>query len=107
MLREYGNAYYDVLCFTSVVSLHTCMQSKITCTYFLFLPMNNTLPSLLQVVQKEREEKLAEILKDRLNLYVQGNKDDFILHSEAEVSRLSNAGNIFFFPNFGAVAAQM
>jgi len=29
----------------------------------------------LQVVQKEREEKLAEILKDRLNQYVQGNKE--------------------------------
>ena len=51
----------------------------------------------LQVVQKEREEKLAEILKNRLNQYVQGNKEDFVNHAEAEVSRLSNAGSISCF----------
>ncbi|KAI3459904.1 hypothetical protein Pfo_016567 [Paulownia fortunei] len=45
----------------------------------------------MRTVQKEREEKLAGILKDRLNLYVQGNKEDFIHHAEAEVARLSNA----------------
>lgn len=45
----------------------------------------------MRTVQKEREEKLAGILKDRLNLYVQGNKDEFIRLAEAEVSRLSNA----------------
>ncbi|KAH8509826.1 hypothetical protein H0E87_011541, partial [Populus deltoides] len=45
----------------------------------------------MRVVQKEREEKLAEILKDRLNQYVQGNKEEFIKHAEAEVARLSNA----------------
>ncbi|XP_077229494.1 chaperone protein dnaJ 10-like [Tasmannia lanceolata] len=45
----------------------------------------------MRVVQKEREEKLAEILKDRLNQYVHGNKDGFSSHAEAEVSRLSNA----------------
>ncbi|KAF8406784.1 hypothetical protein HHK36_008876 [Tetracentron sinense] len=44
-----------------------------------------------QVVQKEREEKLAEILKDRLNQYMQENKEGFISHAEAEVSRLSKA----------------
>ncbi|GAA0138759.1 chaperone [Lithospermum erythrorhizon] len=43
------------------------------------------------VVQKEREEKLAQVLKDRLHLYVQGNKDDFVRQAEAEVSRLSSA----------------
>ncbi|XP_042488810.1 chaperone protein dnaJ 10-like isoform X3 [Macadamia integrifolia] len=48
----------------------------------------------MRVLQKEREEKLAEILKDRLNQYVQGNKEGFISHAEAEVSRLSNAGAI-------------
>ncbi|KAE8655528.1 Chaperone protein dnaJ 10 [Hibiscus syriacus] len=42
-------------------------------------------------VQKEREEKLAQLLKDRLNQYVQGNKEDFAKHAEAEVSRLSSA----------------
>ncbi|KAK7308228.1 hypothetical protein VNO77_41829 [Canavalia gladiata] len=45
----------------------------------------------MRVVQKEREEKLAEILKNRLNQYVQGNKEDFVNHAEAEVARLSNA----------------
>lgn len=44
----------------------------------------------MRVVQKEREEKLAQILKDRLNQYVQ-NKEEFINHAEAEVTRLSNA----------------
>ncbi|KAD2804651.1 hypothetical protein E3N88_38028 [Mikania micrantha] len=42
-------------------------------------------------VQKEREEKLIELLKNRLYDYVQGNKEEFIRHAEAEVSRLSNA----------------
>jgi len=46
----------------------------------------------LQAVQKEREEKLAETLKNLLNTYVQGNKEEFIQHAEAEVSKLSNAG---------------
>ncbi|KAK4428227.1 Chaperone protein dnaJ 10 [Sesamum alatum] len=45
----------------------------------------------LQTVQREREEKLAGILRDRLNLYVQGNKEEFVSHAEAEVSRLSKA----------------
>ncbi|KAK8638700.1 hypothetical protein V6N13_137111 [Hibiscus sabdariffa] len=45
----------------------------------------------MKVVQKEREEKLAQILKDRLNQYVQGNKEDFVNHANTEVSRLSNA----------------
>ncbi|MED6125408.1 Chaperone protein dnaJ 10 [Stylosanthes scabra] len=45
----------------------------------------------MRVVQKEREEKLAEILKGRLNQYVQGNKEDFVAHAEAEVARLSKA----------------
>ncbi|KAK1553805.1 hypothetical protein Q3G72_003834 [Acer saccharum] len=45
----------------------------------------------MRVVQKEREEKLVDLLKDRLNQYVQGNKEDFVKYAEAEVSRLSNA----------------
>ena len=45
-------------------------------------------------MQKEREEKLIELLKDRLHDYVQGNKDDFTRNAEAEVSRLSSAGTI-------------
>ncbi|XP_074271938.1 chaperone protein dnaJ 10-like [Silene latifolia] len=45
----------------------------------------------MKVVQKEREEKLAENLKDRLNQYVYGSKESFTSHAEAEVLRLSNA----------------
>ncbi|KAF2311982.1 hypothetical protein GH714_027658 [Hevea brasiliensis] len=45
----------------------------------------------MRVVQKEREEKLVQILKDRLNQYLQGNKEEFINHAEADVTRLSNA----------------
>ncbi|CAL5013485.1 unnamed protein product [Urochloa decumbens] len=45
----------------------------------------------MQTVQKEREEKLAEILKNRLHTYVQGNKEEFVQLAEAEVSKLSNA----------------
>jgi len=44
----------------------------------------------MRAVQKEREDKLAQLLKDRLNLYVT-NKDEFISNAEAEVTRLSNA----------------
>jgi hypothetical protein len=46
----------------------------------------------LQAVQKDREEKLAETLKNRLHIYVQGNKAEFIQHAEAEVSKLRNVG---------------
>ncbi|OEL30099.1 Chaperone protein dnaJ 10 [Dichanthelium oligosanthes] len=46
----------------------------------------------MQIVQKERKEKLAEILKNRLHNYVQGNKEEFIQLAKAEVSKLSNAG---------------
>ncbi|KAL3846177.1 hypothetical protein ACJIZ3_003580 [Penstemon smallii] len=52
------------------------------------------LKETLQTIQKEREKKLACILKDRLNLYVQGNKEEFIRCAEAEVLRLSNVGNV-------------
>jgi len=45
----------------------------------------------MRTVQKEREEKLAQKLKNRLNIYVQGNKEEFIQLAEAEVSRLSDA----------------
>ncbi|KAK2661030.1 hypothetical protein Ddye_007563 [Dipteronia dyeriana] len=45
----------------------------------------------MRVVQKEREEKLVDLLKDRLNQYVKGNKEDFVSYAKAEVSRLSNA----------------
>lgn len=61
------------------------------CSRFLHWSLSANI-CLLQVVQKEREEKLAELLKNRLNQYVQGNKEDFVCHAEAEVAKLSNAG---------------
>ncbi|KAH0459438.1 hypothetical protein IEQ34_012252 [Dendrobium chrysotoxum] len=45
----------------------------------------------MRVVQKEREDKLAEILKDRLHEYVIGNKEAFVSNAEAEVAKLSKA----------------
>jgi hypothetical protein len=44
----------------------------------------------MKAVQKEREDKLAQILKDRLNEYVV-NKDEFASNAEAEMLRLSHA----------------
>ncbi|KAJ8747887.1 hypothetical protein K2173_014534 [Erythroxylum novogranatense] len=41
----------------------------------------------MRVVQKEREERLANILKDRLK----GSKEKLVAHAEAEVARLSSA----------------
>ncbi|KAD2393296.1 hypothetical protein R6Q59_012381 [Mikania micrantha] len=45
----------------------------------------------MRILQTQREEKLINLLKNRLHEYVQGHKDDFIRHAVAEVSRLSNA----------------
>jgi hypothetical protein len=47
----------------------------------------------MKAVQKDREEKLAETLKNKLHLYVQGHKEEFIRYAEAEVAKLSNAGS--------------
>ncbi|KAK1259173.1 Chaperone protein dnaJ 10 [Acorus gramineus] len=44
----------------------------------------------MRVIQKEREEKLAEILKNRLHQFGQ-DKVGFIANAEAEVAKLSNA----------------
>ncbi|KAF4402293.1 hypothetical protein G4B88_003214 [Cannabis sativa] len=44
-----------------------------------------------KAVQREREEKLARLLKDFLNQYVRGDKDGFIRHAETEAKRLSDA----------------
>ncbi|GMH17143.1 hypothetical protein Nepgr_018984 [Nepenthes gracilis] len=45
----------------------------------------------LKAVQKEREEKLAKLLKDFLNQYVQGDKEGFLRRAESEARRLSGA----------------
>lgn len=46
----------------------------------------------MKAVQKEREERLARLLKDFLNQYVQGDKRGFLHHAESEAKRLSDAG---------------
>ena len=56
-------------------------------------------------MQKEREEKLEELLKDRLHQYVQGNKEAFVSEAKAVVSKLSKAGTYnslhnIFHPNY-------
>lgn len=45
----------------------------------------------MKAVQREREEKLAETLKNRLNQFVQGDKEGFTQHAKSEVQRLNNA----------------
>lgn len=45
-------------------------------------------------VQKEREEKLARILKDFLQQYVRGDRVGFIRRVESEAERLSQAGQL-------------
>ncbi|XP_042494005.1 chaperone protein dnaJ 10 isoform X1 [Macadamia integrifolia] len=44
----------------------------------------------LKDVQKEREEKLARVLKGFLKQYVRGDKKGFIKHAESEAKRLSD-----------------
>ncbi|PON77090.1 DNAJ-containing protein, X-domain containing protein [Parasponia andersonii] len=51
------------------------------------------LKGLVVSVLQDRTEKLAEILKDRLNHYVQGNNEELVSHAEDEVARLSGAAN--------------
>ncbi|KAK7385078.1 hypothetical protein VNO78_30785 [Psophocarpus tetragonolobus] len=45
----------------------------------------------LKAVQKEREERLARILKDYLGQYVRGDKKGFFQRAESEARRLSRA----------------
>ncbi|KAL5220167.1 hypothetical protein ABZP36_024880 [Zizania latifolia] len=48
-------------------------------------------------------EDYIELLKNWLNIYVQGNKDEFVQLTQAEVSRLSNAAHSTFIINlFGS-----
>ncbi|KAL8060370.1 hypothetical protein ABFX02_02G020900 [Erythranthe guttata] len=49
------------------------------------------LEKILKALQEEREEKLIKILQKRLELYVQGQKDEFVESAELEAHRLSQA----------------
>lgn len=49
----------------------------------------------MKALQEEREEKLIRILKNRLEPYVKGQKDDFVESAKLEAQRLSQAGTCF------------
>ena len=51
----------------------------------------------MQALQNEREVKLITILKDRLQPFVQGSRDEFINWANSEARRLSQAGNSMFY----------
>lgn len=48
-----------------------------------------------QVLQKEREEKLITILKNRLETFVDGRADEFTNWAKSEARRLSAAGTFY------------
>lgn len=60
----------------------------------LFNEQNEISPEQLEALQKERENKLVENLKLRLELYVNGNKEDFVKDALAEVDNLVRAGEL-------------
>ncbi|KAL6527186.1 Chaperone protein dnaJ 10 [Orobanche gracilis] len=79
---ELFEEYIGQLAMASMVSLDISTEEAVDV---------RKLQEKMRTVQKEREEKLAGILRDRLNLYVHGNKEDFIHQAEAEVAKLSKA----------------
>lgn len=51
-----------------------------------------------QALQKEREDKLITILKDRLQPYVEGQVNEFVEWATSEARHLSQAGITIFPP---------
>ncbi|KAK4491409.1 hypothetical protein RD792_002154 [Penstemon davidsonii] len=49
------------------------------------------LEKIMKAMQIEREEKLIEILKSRLEIYVKGQKGDFVEWAKSEAQRISQA----------------
>nr|CAN63215.1 hypothetical protein VITISV_042970 [Vitis vinifera] len=49
----------------------------------------------MRALQKEREEKLITILKNRLELFIDGQTDEFVNWAKSEARRLSKAGILF------------
>lgn len=48
-------------------------------------------------MQEEREEKLIKILKDRLEPYIKGQRDEFVESARLESKRLCQAGKCFYY----------
>ena len=63
------------------------MPSMVTC--FSSTDSMEVQKEKLNAAQTERDEKLAQILKNRLSQYVQGDKEGFVQQAKSEVQRLS------------------
>lgn len=57
----------------------------------------------LQALQMEREEKLVNYLKDRLQPFVVGQTDEFVNWATSESRHLSKAGRTSRLPSFYAL----
>lgn len=49
-------------------------------------------------MQREREDKLITILKNKLEPFVEGRTEEFVKWANSEARRLSGAGTLSYFP---------